>query len=82
MTLDEIRDFISTETGVSKVKLKGKTRIYEDLKIDGSDAFELLKSFEQKFKVDMTGFEYSSYFAPEGIDILGAFMRIFRKKRG
>lgn len=57
--------------------LTRETRLYKDLKIDGDDAFELLKIYEKKFNVDMQDFNYVDYFAPEGIDLLGALKRLF-----
>lgn len=56
------------------------TKLYEDLKIDGDDAFELLQAFSEKFNVDMSEFKYNEYFAPEGIDIIGVLSRLFKDK--
>lgn len=76
-----ITEWLHKETGVNKSTLKSSYRIYEDLRIDGDDAFELFKSFESEFNVDMQGFNFNQYFAPEGIDIIGAFSRLFNKNK-
>ena len=77
---NKITKLVSNEVGVRESKLTRTTRLYEDLKIDGDDAFELLKSFEQEFQVDMKNFDFNSYFAPEGIDLLGVLGNLFKKK--
>lgn len=80
-TFEKLKILIFNKIGQENVTLKKSTRIYEDLSVDGDDAFELLKSFEQEFNVDMTDFEYNNYFASEGIDIIGVFINLFKKKK-
>jgi acyl carrier protein len=80
-TFSIITKWIQKETGVNKSSLKSSTRIYEDLRMDGEDAFELLKSFEHEFKLDMQNFDFNQYFAPEGIDLIGAISRLFNKNK-
>ncbi len=78
--LENIKTLVSEKSGVDEKKLNRSTRLYEDLKIDGDDAFELLEAFTEKFSVDMSGFKYNEYFAPEGIDLIGAVSRLFKGK--
>jgi len=80
-TFERIKQLVIIKIGEENINLTQSTRIYEDLKIDGDDAFELLKSFEREFNVDMTDFEYNNYFAPEGIDLIGGLINIFKKNK-
>lgn len=75
---EEIKSFLSQEIGTNKF-MERNTRLYEDLRIDGDDAFELMQKYKSVFKVDMTHFDYNLYFAPEGIDLIGAVMSVFKK---
>jgi len=78
---DEIRAFVNQHIGNTNIELDRETRLYEDLKIDADDAFELLDAFRTKFIVDMSGFDFNEYFAPEGIDLIGAFLSFFKKNK-
>lgn len=77
---ESIKLLVYQKIGNNNIRLERGTRLYKDLKIDGDDAFELLESFMVRFNVDMTGFDYNEYFAPEGIDIIGAAVRLFKGK--
>jgi acyl carrier protein len=78
---EKIKALIAEKTSVNESRLGRNTRLYEDLKIEGDDAFELLESFKEKFKVDMTDFNYNEYFSGEGIDLIGAIVSIFKRKK-
>lgn len=78
---DEIKKIVSEEIGVKESKLFRETRIYEDLKVDADDAFELLKSFGEEFDVDMRNFDFNSYFASEGVDLIGVVLGLFKKNK-
>lgn len=80
-TLEKIKRLIRKSLGKNTTILSVSTRLYEDLKIDGDDAFELLKAFESEFDVDMTNFGYNNYFAPEGIDLIGVVLNILKKNK-
>lgn len=75
---EEIKTLVQEHIGNVKLKLDRNTRLYRGLRIDGDDAFDLLKAFSQKFNVDMAGFNLNEYFAPEGIDLIGAIANLFR----
>lgn len=46
------------------------TRIAEDLGIDGQDGIELLELIAKEFSLNMNGFDWVKYFAPEGCNPL------------
>lgn len=78
--LEGIKVLIHKYTGQTKIPLNRSTRLYQDLKIDGDDAFELLKDFSSKYNVDMSDFKFNEYFSPEGIDIIGAIISLFKNR--
>ncbi len=77
--LEEIKSIIHDQIGNSRSEINRSTRIFEDLRIDGDDAFELLDAFRKKFNVDMSGFNINEYFGPEGLDSIGFIISIFSK---
>ncbi len=42
--------------------------ISEDLGLDGDDAFNLISEYSSVFQVDISKFDYQSYFANEGFN--------------
>lgn len=42
------------------------SRIEEDLRITGDDAWELLEELDRKFQIDFEGFDFREYFYEEG----------------
>jgi acyl carrier protein len=79
--LRDISVLINKHTGLKNTQFERSTRLYEDLKIDGDDAFELLKEFEKQYKIDMRDFKFNEYFSPEGIDVIGAIISWFKKRK-
>lgn len=55
--------------------ITGKTRI--DKYIDGDDAIEFFDEFAIKFGIDMTDFEFTKYFNPEGFNPVRDVVQIF-----
>jgi acyl carrier protein len=78
--LEDIKELILKHTGKTKINLDRNTRLYKDLRIDGDDAFELLRDFSNMFEVDMSDFKFGEYFSPEGTDILGAIVSLLKNK--
>ena len=78
---NDVVKFIADFIGVKANKISSESRIYEDLKVDGDDAIELIFEFAKHFEVDMEGFEPKKYFAPEGIDLIGALLGLFKKNK-
>jgi hypothetical protein len=69
---DVIKQLITGFVGQDRIALSRETRIFKDLRIDGEDAAELLRTYSNELKVDMSTFPYNEYFSPEGIDAIGA----------
>jgi hypothetical protein len=42
-----------------------KTRLSEDLGVDGDDALEFFENFSQEFQVDLSNFHFGKYFGTE-----------------
>ncbi len=63
-------------------KLTTETRIGEDLYIVGDDACELLSEFAEKFAVDMSSMNYSTYFPEEVTFDMYYYLAIAKKNRG
>jgi hypothetical protein len=60
----EVKTFIENELGNKGFSLNA--RIEHDLGCAGDDNYELLEKFVTKYKLDITGFEYSKHFLSEG----------------
>lgn len=78
---EEIKYFIITNYWDLKKGLTRETRILDDLRIAGDGAAELLEAFSERFKVDLSDFEFERYFDLEGFDPIGLSILI-RKLRG
>lgn len=76
-TYIKIVNFIEKETGFSKERVSLKTRLFQDIKIDGDDAEDFLLKFSEVFDVDMTGFEFYRYFNKEGLDSFSIVKSLF-----
>src|SRR5262249_42460800 len=62
----EVVGLISKCTGGPEHKICPKTKINTDLGVDGDDADELLFTYRDKFGVDLSGFDFTHHFGPEG----------------
>jgi len=78
--LKEIIKLIEQRMGKYKTPILRTTYLEEDLGVIGDDAVELLLEYGQKFNVDMSRFNVSKYFTPEGDTILPSLIRSFSKK--
>jgi len=63
--IDEIQKILSDDYGISRKQLSGTALIEEDLGITGDDAWELMEHLEEKYKIDLSEFEFSLHFSPE-----------------
>jgi hypothetical protein len=66
---ERVFEFVASETGVHKRKLKLTTRVREDLRRDGGDAGEFFQSFAIKFDADLSPLwnNWDAYFGPEAV---------------
>lgn len=70
----ELLSFLDRQIGKSwwlRSEISTKTRLFEDLKIDGDDAVDFFLAFEKEFKVYISGFNMRKYFNAEGFDPVG-----------
>lgn len=64
---DRVFEFVASETGVRRRKLKLATRLREDIRMDGDDAIEFFQAFAGVFDADLTVLwnNWDSHFGPE-----------------
>jgi acyl carrier protein len=62
----QVKDLIVEVTQVRPDKVHPQAKIEDDLGTTGDDAVELMEKFAERFQVDMTGFDFSVHFGPEG----------------
>lgn len=72
-SLENIADFVASETGVNRAKIVPQSRLVEDLGIEGDDFFELEQTFSKRFNVDMSGYLWYFHHDEEGMN-LGALL--------
>lgn len=61
-----IIQLVAHHTGVASNKISVRTRLGEDLGIDGDDATELLSDIASRFGVDFSRLRFDRHFGPEG----------------
>lgn len=76
----KLTTFIEKERWKYNVPFNRDTRLVQDLRIDGDDAYEFMEKFVSEFDVDYSEFDYSMYFSKEGFDLFGILESIFKKK--
>lgn len=67
-----VKAFVAEHHRIAEKKFNPDTRLVEDLGIDGDDAVELIEAFCEEFEIeDMSDFNFSNYFGPEGCNPIG-----------
>lgn len=66
------------EEYVWKSHIDDQSKIYQDLRIAGDDAWELLERIRHDFGVDFTGMNFANYFPSEGEVQIERLERLFR----
>lgn len=80
-TFEALKEFIQREWSVGSGELSRETTLEDDLGITGDDGVEFIDKFSEEFEVDFPDdFDYSKYFGPEGLDLVGVIKRAFIKK--
>lgn len=75
---EELANFISEFVGVSVNKITMDTRIEADFKIGGDDIDDFFMKFSEKFKVDISKFDFDRHFdMVEGVGCLAIPALIF-----
>lgn len=80
---DRIIQLVCRERGCHRSELTQDTSLYHDLGADGDDGEDIMVSFSDEFKVDMSQFKYDLHFGPEyGFNPLPwLFWRIFTPEK-
>lgn len=71
--------FVAAELGESEQRLRLSTRLYHDLGVDGEDADTFMEAFAERFRVDMTAFDFERHFRDEGT--VNMLMRLWLRVR-
>lgn len=81
----ELQKFIADELGGEPLdNIKADTRMDTDLKIYGDDADKFISAYTNKFEVDLSDFDISLYFRPEGDTIFPFILKkigIYKPKK-
>ncbi|HRY34191.1 MAG TPA: DUF1493 family protein [Bacteroidales bacterium] len=78
---DNIKSFVEEIRWKYPFELQRETRVEQDLGLTGDEAYEFMETFSKRFSIDITNFEFSNYFEPEGDKILPAIIRLFTGKK-
>ncbi|PJB73178.1 MAG: hypothetical protein CO093_01230 [Alphaproteobacteria bacterium CG_4_9_14_3_um_filter_47_13] len=79
----KIRAFLAEELAIPPETINLTARLRQDLKLDGTEAAELLELFSLVFDIDISGFRINDYFS-EGTMIsplLSGFLWVFGNGR-
>ena len=63
--IERVRAIIAAECGVFPVQVLARSRLGEDLGIDGDDATELFEAFGREFGLDFSDMRWNCHFGPE-----------------
>jgi hypothetical protein len=63
---ENLVEFVCVELGVNPSRLSPNTRLHQDLGVDGDDGLDFMSAFSLRFGVNLSTFEVSQYFGPEG----------------
>ena len=74
---DEIKLIVSNEANVALNKVTDNSTLLGDLQIDGDDAWEVFEQCRDKFKLDITDFDFNKYFRCE--PCLKGLIYLYRK---
>lgn len=72
---------IENKMGKYRKRMNEETCLEKDLGMIGDDAVEFLIDFGKEFNVDVSKFNFTEYFHPEGDSILPAIIRLFTNKK-
>jgi acyl carrier protein len=63
---EAVIDFVCERRGVSREQVTADTSLLWDLGLDGDEAIEFLEEYSERFKVDVSHFEFAKFFDSEG----------------
>src|SRR5688572_30475624 len=65
--------FVAAQCGADEDKLRPQTTLFGGLGVDGDDGCQLVEEFARQFSVDLSGFDPTEHFGPEGMAVLWPF---------
>jgi len=80
--IKEIYEFVTGFCGVNYEKLTPDTTLNNHLGIVGGDGDEFMEEFANRFKVDLSDFNFYKYFGHEGMDLVSPMFLPFKQTEG
>jgi len=77
---DSVVQFVLTQTGTSG-PLSRSTELAYDLGLDGCDAEKFMLSFQDRFNVDLSHFNFDLHFGGEGLRLIGFIKTILGREK-
>jgi acyl carrier protein len=74
---EEVVAFVVEFTGYAEEKIKQESTLYDDLRVDGADGWDLIEAFGTKFSVDIRSFRPDEHFGPEGLPLSAPFQLLW-----
>ena len=81
-SFNNITQLVEKYMGKYKFELNRNTSLEKDIGLTGDDAVEFMLEYSKNFKVDLSLFEISKYFYPEGDAFLSDLVNSITKKKG
>jgi hypothetical protein len=81
LQLKIIIDLIEKKVGTISAPVLSNSKLEEDLGMTGDDASEFISEFSKVFNVDISNFDYDSYFSSEGDGVLDYFFSLIKGKK-
>ncbi len=72
---DRVRDLLVREFQIKPSKIKPDARIREDPGIWGDDGLELFITLDEQCDVDLSEYDHTRYFEPEGLNVRAMFTK-------
>lgn len=65
ITFEDFITFIREQVGLGDAPINASSLIEDDLGVTGYDAKDLINEYSNKYKVDISGFDFDKYFYSE-----------------
>ena len=69
---------VARKVGLALEQVSPQSRLFQDLGLAGDDAAELLDEFSREYKIDLSNFDFSTYF-PSEPNLISIFSRYRRR---
>ena len=78
LELKKIINLIEKKVGTLNEPILSNSKLEEDLGVTGDDAYEFISEFSKVFSIDVSSFDYDSYFSPEGDGVLSFIFNLIK----